>query len=837
MLVIDINHSALKLFGYSNKEELLDHYFYQITNCKRKHQIDRDVLINFSNLILEQGSFVHQEEIISPMGVNFEGSFNFSVIEDEADSYFLVRIIDVTKEIGFQRELQETKETYESIYHQLPDGIVNHKNGEIITCNESFLAYDNDEKRLIKGSKFTALFSESDEERILEHIKDPKKGKYIIVSRLHKNNQWHKYILESFKTKYYDEDVITTVVSDYQLQEELAKEQLRANLANEANMLLEKEVEKHKETRRQLEASQEISKSVFNSSIDTIISTDLNNNITEVSPSACYTFGYDAEEFKGMNAQYIYSDEEEFSNIARALKDDGFYIGEVQNIRKDGSVFTCFLSCAVMRNKKGDHIGYMGISRDITDIKKAEEELIISERKYRDLFINLSDALIIVDEHNHIIDRNNAAKKLLGSANCIGQNFFEYVHPEDLTYVKDRSVEFRETGKIINVEFRIISDDKVKYVNLSSTAIYENDKYVGSRDILRDITQEKEYQLLIKNQTSHLQSIFENKSDVIMFTLDHNFTVNSFNRRLKEFAKINLGAKLEIGDNFMEMLLQYVHEKVQPSLLDFYTKTTYGEPHQFEGIVRSKNGEDIWLQTFLSPIKVEGKERYDLAVMAMDITDKKESEIELTKSLKEKEVLLKEVHHRVKNNLQVISSILNLQSSYVKDHNTLEILRESQNRVKSMSFIHESLYRSKDFSQVNFSDYMNNLINNVVHTFLLPNKDVVLVTDLGGVNLNLDQAIPCGLIVNELLTNAMKYAFTDIEDPTLEVRIAEEGNRVNLWIEDNGVGLPEDFNLDETDSLGLQLVQTLIEQIEGTLTLKRERGTKYFLTFEKINQP
>ncbi|MCB9194767.1 MAG: PAS domain S-box protein [Flavobacteriales bacterium] len=835
MRIIDFNQKSINLFKIT--EDSIDTHFYDITNCDEKDQVSNDSLLEFKGLILSEGNFIYNRRTQDQNGNYFEGKFTFSLVNLNETSYFLVRIDDITEEVNDKIELLETKETYESIYHLLPDGIINHHNGNIITCNQSFLKYNNDTKSDIKGKHITSLFSEVDHQKIIDQINNPIKGDYIIVNRLLNDNKWHKFVLESFKTKYYNTDITTTIVSDYQLQEDLAKEQLRANLANEANVLLEKEIAKHKETQRKLEASQEISKSVFNSSIDTIISTDLDNKITEVSPSACYTFGYEATEFKGLNSKLIYADETDFLLISKSLKEDGFYIGEVVNKRKDGTVFTCFLSCAAMRNKKGEHIGYMGISRDITDIKKAEEELVNSEKKYRDLFVNLGDALVIVDANNTIIDRNNAAKKLFGQNNCLGKNLFDFVHPEDIIRIKEKSKEFREAGKIVNVEFRIINEIGTKYVTLSSTAIYENNTYIGSRDIIRDITQEKEYQQLIKNQTSHLQSIFENKSEVMMFTLDHNFTLNSYNSRLKDFFNKSLGLEMEDGMNFMDAILRFVSDQVKDNLLNLYSQTTFGKPNQFEGIVKNKDGVSICLQTFLSPIKVEGKERYDLAVMAMDITEKKESELELTRSLKEKEVLLKEVHHRVKNNLQVISSILNLQSSYVKDDNTLVILRESQNRVKSMSFIHESLYRSKDFSQVNFSDYMNNLINNVIHTFLLPDKDVMLITDLGAVNLNLDQAIPCGLVVNELLTNAMKYAFDGIENPTLEVKINEKDGQVNLWIEDNGIGLPRDFRIDESDSLGLQLVQTLVEQIDGTLTLKTENGTKYFLTFEKFNQP
>src|ERR1019366_8818117 len=155
-----------------------------------------------------------------------------------------------------------------------------------------------------------------------------------------------------------------------------------------------------------------------------------------------------------------------------------------------------------------------------------------------------------------------------------------------------------------------------------------------------------------------------------------------------------------------------------------------------------------------------------------DITEKKVSEEKIKQSLQEKDVLLKEVHHRVKNNLQVISSILNLQSSYVKDKKTLEILRESQNRIKSMAFIHESLYQTKDFSNINLTEYVTSLANNLVHSYQSFEDQVDLELKIQDIYLNLDIAIPCGLIINEILSNALKYSFQKNEKGKIGIRLS-----------------------------------------------------------------
>jgi two-component sensor histidine kinase len=233
----------------------------------------------------------------------------------------------------------------------------------------------------------------------------------------------------------------------------------------------------------------------------------------------------------------------------------------------------------------------------------------------------------------------------------------------------------------------------------------------------------------------------------------------------------------------------------------------------------------------MSPIFDTKGEVVEISVVAHDSSEKKQISINITESLREKEILLKEIHHRVKNNLQVISSILNLQSSFVTDENTLEILQESRNRIRSMAIIHENLYRTEDFSSINFSSYLENLSANLVSSYRI-NEEVILETKLEEVDLILDQAIPCGLLVNELITNALKYAWKHGERGVITINLFQKESQVNLQIFDDGIGLPFNFEDAKPETLGLQLVETLIEQLDGQLEVKIENGTKYFIKFE-----
>ena len=217
-----------------------------------------------------------------------------------------------------------------------------------------------------------------------------------------------------------------------------------------------------------------------------------------------------------------------------------------------------------------------------------------------------------------------------------------------------------------------------------------------------------------------------------------------------------------------------------------------------------------------------------------DITERKRTEEQIRASLREKEVLLKEIHHRVKNNMQVIISLLNLQSKHVKDKRDWEIFKDSQNRIKSMALIHDKLYQSKDLASINFAEYIENLARHLFNTYSVSSSAIKLVADIKDVPLDIDTAIPCGLIINELISNSLKYAFPDGREGEIQIKLyASKDDTFSLIVRDNGIGLPEDLDFRNTKSLGLQVVVALVEQLKGTIELDRSEGTAFKIVFKK----
>ena len=346
-----------------------------------------------------------------------------------------------------------------------------------------------------------------------------------------------------------------------------------------------------------------------------------------------------------------------------------------------------------------------------------------------------------------------------------------------------------------------------------------------------NITERRKIQEQVSVQAAKLKAIFE-ASTHLVWTINRDFELTSFNYQFECFIKAVYGTKPKIGIAVNKGKMISTAE-VNSAWTQTMKNAFGGSVQQFETSFQTKKGVTFWTEVFVNPIYGNSGKVIEVSGIAHNITEKKQAEIEIKQSLKEKEILVKEVHHRVKNNLQVISSILSLQSSYTKNKQTIELLKEIQNRVKSMAFIHESLYQSKDLTQINFSEYISTLSTNLLHSYITKEKEIDLKIDAPRLYLSLDQSIPCGLIVNELVSNSFKYAFEKRKKGLVKIVVKEVKNEIRIVISDDGIGLPKSIDYKNTESLGLQLVTALAEQLSGKIKLSRTGGTKYTLTFLK----
>lgn len=247
-----------------------------------------------------------------------------------------------------------------------------------------------------------------------------------------------------------------------------------------------------------------------------------------------------------------------------------------------------------------------------------------------------------------------------------------------------------------------------------------------------------------------------------------------------------------------------------------------------------RDGTVVEVSLSLRPIRNSQSEIIGVVAVARDITDGMVAE-RLKASLREKELLLKEVHHRVKNNLQVISSLLSLQARHVVDPRALEMFKESQNRVRSIALFHEKLYQSKDLGHVGAAEYLNTLIANLLDAYGAKSTAVALEVEPQDILLDLDVAIPLGLVLNELISNALKHAFPNGRRGQIRVRLGGSNiDRYRLVVSDDGIGFPADLDFRNAPSLGLQLVCTLVGQLAGTIELVDAPGTTFNVTFDAV---
>ena len=292
----------------------------------------------------------------------------------------------------------------------------------------------------------------------------------------------------------------------------------------------------------------------------------------------------------------------------------------------------------------------------------------------------------------------------------------------------------------------------------------------------------------------------------------------------------------EMAGQSLDMLLPARHVAIhRQHIRDFAASKTsarrMGERSEIRA--RRKNGTEFPAEASISKVAVEGQTMF--TVILRDVSDRVAAEEKIRNSLREKEALLKEIHHRVKNNLQVVSSLLGLQSRAVGDETTRRMFQDSQNRIHSMALLHESLYQSNNLSRIDFPEYIRQLASHLFHSYGIPADRIHLRTDLDRLYLNLDAAVPCGLIINELISNSLKYAFPDGRAGEVRVELREQPDHMaRLVVSDNGVGLRTDIDWETARSLGLRLVRTLAEQLGAKLEVHSREGTQVQLTFSAV---
>jgi PAS domain S-box-containing protein len=522
-------------------------------------------------------------------------------------------------------------------------------------------------------------------------------------------------------------------------------------------------------------------------------------------------YGYSMEEFAAMTIRDIRPAEEvgKLLSYSTEITDRPAVSGIWRHRKKDGSLIHVEINShpVLFNGRKARRV----IVKDVTERKRAEEE---REQFFR-FFQTSADIMVIADPNGAFLKTNPACSELLGfsEAELVAKPFIEFVHPDDKQSTLDEMAKQIQRGSSLNFENRYrCKDGSFKW--LSWRAMF-NKKEGITYATARDITERKQ----LAERLTDAQAIaklgnweYEPASGRLWWS-DEVYRILGF---VPESPPLSLNRFFELVHPDDRKKLREQIESALPSRSDYRVRLPDGTEKYLHEEVEVEQGENGKLLRFWGTVQ--------------DISDRKQAEEKILRSLKEKEVLLKEIHHRVKNNMQVIYSLLNLQAKSVKDEKVRAMFEESRNRVNSMSLIHEKLYRAVDLAHVDFKEYLQNLVRGVADTY--KRRDVVLSVDMEPLALDVNLGIPCGLIVNELVSNCLKYAFPEGRTGmvTVGIRKKDEGTFV-LSVADNGIGFPSTVDFRNTQSLGLQLVIVLTGQIQGTIELSNGQGTTFSITF------
>lgn len=550
-----------------------------------------------------------------------------------------------------------------------------------------------------------------------------------------------------------------------------------------------------------------------------------------VNDAACQALGYSREELVGMSVPEIDPTfpEEVFSRFWRELKEKGSLTFETQHRSKEGRTYPVEIRAnyVVFDGKEYN----CAFATDISERKAVEKALQESEHKYRS----------IIEHAPFGISRSTRDGKLL-SVNPALASILKYDSAQELQETINRSsiqdVLFPKPSERTPLVEEILANDTWYVFN--NRLRCKGGSVVICRVHSRRILDEA-------GRSSEFESYQENITDQLLAEQALRESEEKF-RVLAETSPtaicIYQGESITYANPAMERLFGYSADELCRMNFWDWAREDFKEmirarglarlagesvPDQYEARCLTKSGEERCVLISAGAMEYQGQPTG--VACFLDISERKQAEEQLKKSLGEKEVLLREIHHRVKNNLQVVSSLLYLQAQKISDPEFQACFLESQNRICSMALAHEQLYQSKNLSEVSVKAYVENLVDQLCQIFDCSDREIDCCLEIENIELHIEKIIPCGLLITELLSNVYKHAFVDDRKGQVTITIKGRGSEIMLEVADNGVGFPAEIDYRQASTLGLQLVTALVTQLNGTLEMDRNCGTRFRVRF------
>jgi PAS domain S-box-containing protein len=736
---------------------------------------------------------------------------------DEVTNYILIHQ-DITEIKNTEKTLREREKKYRLIFENIQnvyyectlEGIIT----EVSPSGEILSGYTRDE---LIGKNLSEIYADYNQRKsILEILFKEGSIKNYTVDLLNKNGEIRKCLASS--QLIFNESGIPVSVNGSTID------------ITERHRMEEK-----------LRLSEEKYRDLFEKANDLICTLDFEGNITSVNPVAEKKLGLKLNAKKACHiSKYVTPDsykviKENILQKLEYLENNSSY--EVEAIAKDGRHYFFEVS-SFLRYNIGKPSEIFAISRDITDRKKAEKELDNTRERYQELFQSTSDIVYTMDFKGNFTSVNPVVEKILGYKfeELTNPNMADYISPATNKLAAEfirKKLKGEAENTTYEVEF-IKKDGTYTSFEINSFLRYVDGKPTEVFGIARDISERKRLSEILKRSEEKYRMIFENAPLGIMIA-DKDGNIIEINPALLEM----LGSESDLETKKIN-ILEFAPLVKSGVAENFRRCMQKGESLSSEHEYTSLWGKLMYSRVYTKPIWTSDGNLQGFQAIIEDITEEKEAAKLLTNSVQEKEALLREIHHRVKNNLQIIISLINMQVSEIDDPQFRQKFLELQQRVRTMSIIHEDLYMSKDLAKVNFGNYVQRLTVNLNQIYQCSKHINLHFSFSDEITLEIDTAIPLGIIVNELVSNSFKHAFpenrvngTKKTKHSIDIEFTETNEEFLLTIADNGIGFNKKEFGENEETLGLSLVDILISQLRGSFKFHNNKGARYEICIPK----
>lgn len=543
------------------------------------------------------------------------------------------------------------------------------------------------------------------------------------------------------------------------------------------------------------------------------------HQIVEVNDPALSLYGYTKAEMLSLTTGDLQSSD---MDPAEDQNNEFYPEGTQKHVTKDGKPIYVRLTSHIIQMERETH--RLFIADDVTKQTRREQQLRASQQLFELIKEKLPLSLFVLDRQGNMLQWNSFAKELSGysSEEINEMRALDFFDPDSQPKIEQALQEVWEKDKV-EVEGDLLTKSRGKVTVLCKAHKVQIE---GEQSILGfgvDISELKEAQQKIEANRQLLQAIIDQSRSVI-FIKDEEGRFQFVNEEFRSF--FDLPAEEVIGKRDLDIMDEKDARPMQQS--DKKVREN-GGPLELEERVQLDGETHVFLTTKVLLQGIPGFENHVFG-LSRDITQRKQMEEQLRKSAEQNQILLAEIHHRVKNNLAIVSGFLDLQAMEADNVKLRDNLKDSQSRILSIASTHDLLYEERDFSSIGFDKNIKKLVRTIADTL---SPDVTFNFSMDSVKLNINQAITSSLIVNEMVTNAIKHAYGEEDEAIIDITLREDEGTIALTVRDYGEGLPEDFDLDHSNSLGIKLIQVLKEQLDGELRISSNGGTIFELIFKK----